>query len=58
MFLKLIIEQTKIFNVHVKEVKTMNIKPKKKRVGRYSGLTNKYKKAIVELAEGEEITLD
>ncbi len=54
--IKLAIE--KIFNVHVKEVKTMNIKPKKKRVGRYSGLTNKYKKAIVELAEGEEITLD
>ena len=47
----------KIFNVHVKEIRTINVKPKKKRVGRYTGLTNRCKKAIVKLAEGEEINL-
>lgn len=47
----------KIFNVHVKEIRTINIKPKKRRVGRYTGLTNRCKKAIVKLAEGEEINL-
>ena len=53
--IKLAIE--KIFNVHVKAIRTINVKPKKKRVGRYSGLTNRYKKVMVKLAEGEEITL-
>ena len=47
----------KIFNVHVKENRTINVKPKKRRVGRYTGLTNRCKKAIVKLAEGEEINL-
>ena len=47
----------KIFNVHVKEIRTINVKPKKRRVGRYTGLTNRCKKAIVKLAEGEEIYL-
>ena len=47
----------KIFNVHVKEIRTINVKPKKRRVGRYTGLTNLCKKAIVKLAEGEEINL-
>ena len=47
----------KIFNVHVKEIRTINVKPKKRRVGRYTGLTNRCKKAIVKLAEGEEINL-
>ena len=53
------IKQTieKIFNVHVKEIRTINVKPKKRRVGRYTGLTNRCKKAIVKLAEGEEINL-
>ena len=46
----------KIFNVHVKEIRTINVKPKR-RVGRYTGLTNRCKKAIVKLAEGEEINL-
>ena len=48
----------KIFNVHVKAIQTITVKPKKKRVGRYSGFTNRAKKAIVTLAEGEEIKLD
>lgn len=48
----------KIFNVHVKEIRTINVKPKKRRVGRYTGLTNRMKKAIVTLAENEEIKID
>ena len=47
----------KIFNVKVTDVRTMNVKPKKRRVGRYTGLTNRRKKAIVTLAEGQTIDL-
>ena len=47
----------KIFNVKVENVNTINTKPKKKRVGRYSGYTNKVKKAIVKLKEGSSIEL-
>ena len=47
----------KIFKVHVKEIRTLNVKPKKRRVGRYTGLTNRSKKAIVTLAEGQTIDL-
>ena len=47
----------KLFNVKVEEVRTLNVKPKKRRVGRYTGLTNRYKKAIVTLAEGQTIDL-
>ena len=47
----------KIFGVKVVKINTMNSKPKKKRVGRYSGMTNRYKKAVVELAEGQTIDL-
>ena len=47
----------KIFNVKVKAIRTLNVKPKKRRVGRYTGLTNRYKKAIVTLAEGQTIDL-
>ncbi|MDD4027572.1 MAG: 50S ribosomal protein L23 [Bacilli bacterium] len=47
----------KIFKVRVEKVNTVNVHPKKKRVGKYSGLTNKYKKAIVTLAEGNKIDL-
>ena len=35
----------------------MNIRPKTKRVGRYEGKTNRRKKAIVKLAEGNKIDL-
>ena len=48
----------KIFNVKVESVNTINTKPKKKRVGRYSGYTSKTKKAIVKLAEGSSIELN
>ena len=47
----------KIFKVKVTSVKTMNVKPKKRRVGRYTGLTNRSKKAIVTLADGQTIDL-
>lgn len=47
-----------IFNVKVESVNTINVKPKKKRVGRYAGKTNKVKKAIVKLREGSSIELN
>lgn len=47
----------KIFDVKVASIKTINEKPKKRRVGRYTGLTNRSKKAIVKLAEGQTIDL-
>ena len=51
-------EIEKIFNVKVESVNTVNVKPKKKRVGRYTGKTNKIKKAIVKLKEGSSIELN
>ena len=48
----------KIFNVKVESVNTINVKPKKRRVGRYVGKTNKVKKAIVKLKEGSSIELN
>lgn len=48
----------KIFNVKVESVNTVNVRPKKKRVGRYVGKTNKVKKAIVKLSEGSSIELN
>ena len=36
-------------------VNVMNVKPKTKRMGRYEGKTNRRRKAIVKLAEGNEI---
>jgi len=47
-----------IFNVKVESVNTINVKPKKKRVGRYMGKTSKVKKAIVKLKEGSSIELN
>ncbi len=47
----------RIFNVKVESVNTVNVHPKKKRVGKYSGMTNKYKKAIVTLKDGNKIEL-
>ena len=48
----------KVFNVKVESVNTINVKPKKKRVGRYPGKTNRVKKAIVKLCEGSSIELN
>ena len=47
-----------IFKVKVENITTSNSHPKKKRVGKYSGMTNKYKKAIVKLAEGNSISFN
>ncbi len=46
-----------IFNVKVANVNTVTVHPRKKRVGRYVGKTNKVKKAIVKLKEGSSIEL-
>ena len=47
-----------IFNVKVVSITTANSHPKKRRVGRYTGMTDKYKKAIVKLAEGNSISFN
>ena len=47
----------KCFNVKVESIRTINVKPKKRRVGRYYGLTNRTKKAIVTLENGQTIDL-
>lgn len=47
-----------IFNVKVVSITTANSHPKKKRVGKYTGMTNKYKRAIVKLQEGNSINFD
>ena len=44
-----------IFKVKVLSVNTINVLPKRKRVGRYEGFAPAYKKAIVKLAEGNKI---
>ena len=43
------------FGVKVLNVNTLNVVQKKRRVGRYTGLTAAYKKAYVKLAEGSSI---
>ena len=48
----------KIFNVKVENVNTVSVRPRKKRVGKYTGYTNKVKKAIVTLKEGSSIELN
>ncbi len=44
-----------IFKVDVRNVSTMNIKGKTKRMGKYEGKTSSWKKAIVTLKEGQQI---
>ena len=48
-------EIEKTFGVKVVNVNTVNAVQKKRRVGRYTGLTTAYKKAYVKLAEGSTI---
>ena len=47
-----------IFKVKVESITTSNSHPKKRRVGKYTGMTDKYKKAIVKLAEGNSISFN
>ncbi len=44
-----------LFKVKVLEVRTMNVKGKKRRVGRNIGRKSHWKKAVVKLAEGKNI---
>ena len=53
--IKMAIEET--FGVKVKNVNTLNTKPKNKRVGRYTGQTKTYKKAIITLVDGASIEM-
>ena len=46
-----------LFDVHVVEVRTMSVKPKPKRRGITRGQTRAWKKAIVQLREGESIPI-
>ena len=50
-------EVERVFDVKVESVNTVNVRPKDKRVGRYTGKTSKIKKAIVKLKEGSSIEL-
>ena len=45
------------FGVKVLKINTLNTKPKQRRVGRYTGTTKTYKKAIVTLAQGNSIEM-
>lgn len=44
-----------IFKVKVLSVATINVLPKRKRVGQYQGYTQAYKKAICKIADGQKI---
>ena len=46
-----------IFDVKVKQVNVSNVRAKDKRVGKYSGKTSSYKKAVITLAEGQSLDL-
>ncbi len=45
------------FGVHVEKINTLVTKPKDRRVGKYTGKTKVYKKAIVSLKDGETIEM-
>nr|YP_009774045.1 50S ribosomal protein L23 [Caulacanthus okamurae]QIZ74662.1 50S ribosomal protein L23 [Caulacanthus okamurae] len=46
-----------IFNVKVKKINTSNTPIKKKRVGKFTGIKTRYKKAIISLDEKDNINL-
>lgn len=46
-----------IFNVKVESVNMVNVKPRAKRVGKYTGTTKSVRKAMVKLAEGSNIDI-
>ena len=46
-----------IFNKKVEKVNIVNVRRQAKRVGRYSGFTSAYKKAIITLKKGETLDL-
>ena len=46
-----------IFDVTVLKVNTTMVRPKKRRYGRYEGMTRGWKKAVIRLKEGDKIEL-
>ena len=46
-----------LFGVHVVDVRTLSVKSKPKRRGATTGRTRTWKKAVVELREGEDIPI-
>ena len=50
---KLVLKKT--FKVSVLNVRTMNVRGKKKRMGRYQGYKSSWKKALVTLKDGDTI---
>jgi large subunit ribosomal protein L23 len=46
-----------VFGVDVVSVKIINVARKKRRVGRTTGITGGYKKAIVRIKEGQKIEI-
>ena len=46
-----------IFDVKVEKVNIQTVQKKPKRIGRFNGFTNRYKKAIVTLVEGHVINI-
>lgn len=46
-------EVERMFDVTVKDVKTTNVKGKRKRSGKFFGVTDNWKKAYITLSEGE-----
>ncbi len=46
-----------LYNVKVEGVKVLNVKPKKRRLGRTKGVKPGYKKAIVTVKKGQEIEI-
>ena len=47
----------KLFNVEVEEVRTVLVRGKMKRIGRFSGMRPNWKKAIVTLKAGQTVEL-
>ncbi len=45
----------KAFKVTVMRVRTMNVRGKKKRLGRYQGRKSRWKKALITLKQGDTI---
>ncbi len=43
------------FDVNVVNVRTMNVRGKLKRMGRFEGMTSSWKKAVVTLKEGQSL---
>ena len=50
-------ETIELFDVKVDTVRTLNVKPKKTRMGQYDGFKSGYKKAMVKLADGHTIDI-